>query len=55
MHELKKMLEDRKTKLVDLLENSTYKIPIEKQHQIYGAINEIDNMIESMSKLREGD
>ncbi len=50
--ELKKMFEKRKYKLIALLQNPEGLSP-EKQHQIYGAILEIDNFLKAIDNLRE--
>ena len=47
---IKKIFWDRKEKLIDLMENGD--ISIERQHQVYGAINEIENLIELMELIR---
>jgi hypothetical protein len=46
--ELSKTLDKRRMELVDLLENHSGEIEVEKQHQIYGAINEIDIFMQTL-------
>jgi hypothetical protein len=42
----------RRSELVDMLEKNA-KLEIEKQHQIYGAINEIDIFLQALQYQRE--
>ena len=53
--ELSKTLDKRRMELVDLLENHSGEIEVEKQHQIYGAINEIDIFMQTLQyyKVKE--
>ena len=46
-------LHDRKGKLITYLNNYTDELPLEKQHQLYGAITELDTMIEILKNLRK--
>ena len=46
------MAQSRKGKLITYLNNNTDELPREKQHQIYGAITEIDNIIEILNSCR---
>ena len=46
-------LHDRKGKLTTYLNNYTDELPLEKQHQLYGAITELDTMIEILKNLRK--
>ncbi|MCD6589863.1 hypothetical protein J7K74_01600 [Candidatus Woesearchaeota archaeon] len=50
--ELRKVFEKRKYNLIKLLENPKDLSP-EKQHQIYGAILEIDNFLRAIDHFRE--
>jgi hypothetical protein len=47
--ELTDTLMKRRAELVNILENRNENIGLEKQHQIYGAINEIDIFLHTMS------
>ena len=47
--ELTDTLLKRRSDLVDMLENRNDSLQLEKQHQIYGAINEIDLFLHTMS------
>jgi hypothetical protein len=47
--ELTDALMKRRAELVDMLENRNDSLQLEKQHQIYGAINEIDLFLQTMS------
>ncbi len=42
LSDISEALEKRRTELIDMLESNRDSIELEKQHQIYGAINEID-------------
>ncbi len=46
-------LHDRKGKLITYLNNYTDELSLEKQHQLYGAITELDTMIEILKNLRK--
>ncbi len=50
--ELHKTLEKRHGELVSLLHAESTTLPIEKQHQIYGAINELKLVMQSLSYYR---
>lgn len=47
--EVMQALEKRRSELVDLLENRSQGMELEKQHQIYGAINEIDLFMQTIN------
>jgi hypothetical protein len=53
MWELKKEIETRKENLILILKNKKDALEIEKQHQIYGAIKELDHVIKLMEQYRE--
>ncbi len=53
MWELKKDLETRKENLIFLLKNKKDFLEIEKQHQLYGAIKEIDHIISLIEHQRD--
>ena len=55
MQELKKELEKRKENLISLLKNKKDFLEIEKQHQIYGAIKELDHVIKLIEEQREAE
>ena len=44
--------QNRKSKLVTYLNNYNDELPLEKQHQLYGAITELDSIIETLANLR---
>jgi len=48
LDEIAQVLEKRRTELVEMLENKA-QLELEKQHQIYGAINEIDLFLQTLS------
>jgi hypothetical protein len=52
--ELKKSLELRQENLIFLLKNKKQQLELEKQHQIYGAVKEIDYILRMM-KYNESD
>ncbi len=53
MWELKKEIETRKENLILILKNKKDIMALEKQHQIYGAIKELDHVISLMEPYRE--
>ncbi|MEM4637423.1 MAG: hypothetical protein QXK76_00145 [Candidatus Woesearchaeota archaeon] len=52
LRELKAIYEKRKNNLVELLEKNPHLDPA-RQHQIYGAICEIDILLKTIEHLRE--
>ena len=54
-NELKKSLEMRQENLIFLLKNKKDHLELEKQHQIYGAIKEIDYIIRMLKYTDEED
>jgi hypothetical protein len=53
MWELRKELETRKENLIYILKNKKDFLELEKQHQIYGAIKELDYVLRLMENYRE--
>lgn len=53
--ELKKSLEMRQENLIFLLKNKKDDLELEKQHQIYGAIKEIDYILRMLKVSEEED
>ncbi|MBN2053139.1 hypothetical protein JW756_06560 [Candidatus Woesearchaeota archaeon] len=53
MWELKKEIENRKENLIYTLKNKKEFLELEKQHQIYGAIKELNHVLEMMEQFRE--
>lgn len=53
MWELKKEIETRKENLILILKNKKETLALEKQHQIYGAIKELDHIINLIEQYRE--
>ncbi|MBU1976297.1 MAG: hypothetical protein KKG59_07895 [Nanoarchaeota archaeon] len=51
--ELKKTFEKRRSNLINILENPDAELELAKQHQIYGAIKEIENFLRTLDHLRE--
>ena len=49
LDEITSALEKRRAELVDILESRPDSLELEKQHQIYGAINEIDLFLQTLS------
>jgi hypothetical protein len=45
--------QSRRGKLMAYLNNRNNELSIEKQHQLYGGITELDNIIETLSEKRE--
>ena len=50
--EMTRLLEKRRTELIYLLENKADELDLEKQHQIYGAINEIEIFLQTLDYYR---
>jgi hypothetical protein len=44
--------QSRRGKLMAYLSNQNNELSIEKQHQLYGGITELDNIIETIKKKR---
>jgi hypothetical protein len=55
LDEITDMLTKRKAELVDMLENRSDGVALEKQHQIYGAINEIDLFLQTITYHQQND
>jgi hypothetical protein len=58
MEDIKKDLEARKFKLVNMLKFESENIALERQHQIYGAIKELDmviGLVMDYSKIKTND
>lgn len=53
MEDIVKSLEARKENLIFLLKNKKQFLELEKQHQIYGAIKEIDYILRMISYSKE--
>ncbi len=53
MWELKKEIETRKENLILILKNKKEMLSLEKQHQIYGAIKELDHIIRIIEQFKE--
>lgn len=53
MEDIMKSLETRKENLIFLLKNKKQFLELEKQHQIYGAIKEIDYILRMISYSKE--
>lgn len=51
--ELRKTFEKRRSNLINILENPDSELELAKQHQIYGAIKEIENFLRTLDHLRE--
>ena len=52
---LRYIAESRKGKLLTYLNNNTDEMTLEKQHQVYGAITEVDNILEVLSNFRHAE
>ena len=52
-NEIKKSLEMRQENLIFLLKNKKEQLELEKQHQIYGAIKEIDYILRMLKVSQE--
>ncbi len=55
MNRLRNTLLERRGKLAELLRDQASEIPIEKQHQVFGAIREIDLVLRTIEYLTEQD
>ncbi len=53
--EIRKKYKDRLIRLISLLEDKDAQLDVEKQHQIYGAINEIKTFLETLDHYREAE
>ena len=53
MDEIEEVLGKRRAELADMLESRESRIELEKQHQIYGAINEIDLFLQTLKYYQE--
>jgi hypothetical protein len=51
--EVQRSLERRRVSLVKILNNEN--LPIEKQHQVYGAIKEIENVLKALDYHKQQD
>jgi hypothetical protein len=51
--EISKLLEKRRNDLIALLESNNAELKLEKQHQIYGAINEIEIFLQTLNYYRD--
>ena len=51
--DLKRTFEKRRSNLINILENPDAELELGKQHQIYGAIKEIENFLRTLDHLRE--
>ncbi|MBU1201129.1 MAG: hypothetical protein KJ583_01805 [Nanoarchaeota archaeon] len=51
--EIKRVLEKRKYNLISTLENGREEIDLSRQHQIYGAIKEIQNILKTIDYHHE--
>jgi hypothetical protein len=51
--ELKKTYEKRRHDLITLLENPNSGLDLSKQHQVYGAIKEIETLLKTIDSLQE--
>ena len=49
MDEIEDVLAKRRSELVEVLETKSHELQLEKQHQIYGAINEIDLFLQTIT------
>ncbi|MFH1589500.1 MAG: hypothetical protein ABIB43_02955 [archaeon] len=51
--EIKRIFEKRKFNLIKTLENEREDIELSKQHQIYGAIKELENILKTIDYYQE--
>ena len=51
--EIKRILEQRKYNLIRTLESGKEEIELSKQHQIYGAIKELENILKTIDYYQE--
>lgn len=51
--EIKKIFEKRKFNLIRALENGKEDIELSKQHQMYGAIKELENILKTIDYYQE--
>lgn len=48
INQISESLQKRRRELVDMLENNRDSLDLEKQHQVYGAINELDLFLHTL-------
>jgi hypothetical protein len=48
VNQISEALQKRRIELVDMLENNRDSLNLEKQHQVYGAINELDLFLHTL-------
>lgn len=53
LSELRQIFERRKYNLIQLLQERPSELSIEKQHQVYGAILEIENFLKAIDYYRD--
>jgi hypothetical protein len=51
--EIRRILEKRRCNLINMLENGRDELELGKQHQIYGAIKELENVLKTLDYHRE--
>ena len=51
--EIKKIFEKRKLNLIRALENGKEDIELSKQHQMYGAVKELENILKTLDYYQE--
>ena len=51
--EVIKTLEERRENMLNLVENRRNSLPIEKHHQVTGAINELDVVLKTLQHFRD--
>lgn len=51
--EIKRIFEQRKMNLMKTLENEKEELELSKQHQIYGAIKELENILKTLDYYQE--
>jgi hypothetical protein len=53
LNKLKREYEDRRISLVETLQKNKGQMELSKQHQLYGAIKEIENFLKAIDSARE--
>lgn len=48
VNQIAEALQKRRTELIDMLENNRDSLDLEKQHQVYGAINELELFLNTL-------
>lgn len=53
LNELRRTFEKRRLNLINILETGSFELDLGKQHQLYGAIKEIENFLRTLDNMRD--